>query len=162
MGLNRAPTWIVDELLKLDSKLRLWWDSWKEEWVIDRLQEENYYLTVMHWRPSPEFPLDLSLIEALKSRDMQRETPFEHIKRNTGQELYDRTLHDHERLPNRTWAEYNVQYTDLSDFCTLAPEGWRCSRRLAHEGPCAARPVYDAYGESKATALYARRVDKDF
>lgn len=81
MGLNRAPTWIVDELLKLDSKLRLWWDSWKEEWVIDRLQEENYYLTVMHWHPSPEFPLDLSLIEALKSRDMQRETPAEQLAR---------------------------------------------------------------------------------
>ena len=84
------------------------------------------------------------------------------MKRDFGQEAYDRTLHAHERLPNRMWAEYNVQYTDLSDFCTLAPEGWWCSRRKAHEGPCAARPVYDAYGESKATALYARRVDKDF
>ena len=49
-------------------------------------------------------------------RDMKRETPVEHIKRDTGQELYDRTLHDHERLPNRTWAEYNAHYTTLEDL----------------------------------------------
>ena len=92
------------------------------------------------------------------ARDMKRETPFEHLKRNA-----DAFTHDVIRRHNpEAWAEYNVQYTDLSDFCTLAPEGWWCSRRKEHEGPCAARPVYDAYGESKATALYARRVDKDF
>ena len=67
-------------------------------------------------------------------RDMKRETPFEHIKRDTGQELYDRTLHDHERLPNRTWAEYSAHYTTLEDLIE----------------------------EDRMASLHARRVDKDF
>lgn len=27
--------------------------------------------------------------------------------------------------------------------CTLPPEGWHCSRRPGHPGPCAARPTED-------------------
>jgi hypothetical protein len=28
----------------------------------------------------------------------------------------------------------------LGSTCTIPPEGWRCSRNVGHEGPCAARP----------------------
>lgn len=81
LGEHRAPTWFVEELIKLDSKMRVWWNSWTEEWVLDRLQEEGHYVTVLHFRPTQDFALDLSLIAALKKSDMQRETPAEQVAR---------------------------------------------------------------------------------
>lgn len=29
----------------------------------------------------------------------------------------------------------------MSSICTKAPDGWRCTRRGGHTGPCAAEPV---------------------
>ena len=81
LGEYRAPTWFIEELLKLDSKMRVWWDSWKEKWVLDRLQEEGFYVTVLQFRPTPDFQLDFSLIEALKANDLQREGVADHIAR---------------------------------------------------------------------------------
>lgn len=38
-GILRCPPWFQEELTKIDSRLRAWWDSEKDEWVIDRLQD---------------------------------------------------------------------------------------------------------------------------
>lgn len=40
-GVRRCPTWFQEELMQLDAHLRCWWDAWKEEWVIDRFQNEG-------------------------------------------------------------------------------------------------------------------------
>ncbi len=40
-GMKRCPSWFMEELMELDPHLRCWWDSWKEEWVIDRFQNEG-------------------------------------------------------------------------------------------------------------------------
>lgn len=40
-GVSRCPSWFQEELMQLDSHLRCWWDVWKEEWVIDRFQNEG-------------------------------------------------------------------------------------------------------------------------
>lgn len=101
-GVRRCPTWFQEELNSIESRLRCWWDAWKEEWVIDRLQDEGvvqdtlnlakvetaenaqalrksaesfdgpYYLTIMHFKPGGEFQLDRKLLDALRSSDMQR------------------------------------------------------------------------------------------
>jgi hypothetical protein len=111
-GVERCPTWFQEELNNLDSRLRAWWNSWTEQWVIDRLQNEGvvermervareegdtdtahalresatglladgaYYLTVLHFTPSPSLQLDRHLIAMLRSWDMQRfESPREY------------------------------------------------------------------------------------
>lgn len=40
-GVVRCPSWFQEELNKIDSRLRCWWDAWKEEWCIDRRQDEG-------------------------------------------------------------------------------------------------------------------------
>lgn len=72
LGVKRCPSWFMEELLALDSKLRAWWDAWKEEWVIDRLQDEGFYATIIHFKPIGEFQLNRALIETMKANDMQR------------------------------------------------------------------------------------------
>jgi hypothetical protein len=79
-GVMRCPSWFQEELNRLDSRSRAWWDAWREEWVLDRLQDEGYYLTFLHFQPRPGFELDRKLIEMLRSNDMQTKTPGEHIK----------------------------------------------------------------------------------
>lgn len=80
-GVARCPTWFQEELNRLDSKMRAWWDSWKEEWVLDRLQEEGFYLTVVHFQPKGELQLDRSLIELLRKNDLQRYSdPKEYVR----------------------------------------------------------------------------------
>lgn len=103
-GVKRCPEWFLLELMQIDSKLRCWWDAWKEEWVIDRFQSEGivegllrlaetesadvkqslresasgllargqYYLTIIHFHPTPEMQLDRAFLDMLRSMDMQR------------------------------------------------------------------------------------------
>lgn len=40
-GVLRCPSWFQEELNKIDSRLRCWWDEWTGKWVIDRLQDEG-------------------------------------------------------------------------------------------------------------------------
>jgi len=88
-GVLRCPSWFQEELNRLDSKMRAWWDSWEEKWVLDRLQDEGYYLTVIQFRPNGQFQLDRSLLEALKASDMQKYSPGEYLarKREAAEEI---------------------------------------------------------------------------
>lgn len=107
-GVLRCPSWFQEELNQLDSRLRCWWDSWQDKWIIDRLQDEGiaeklrrmsedgkidaygestgllasgpYYLTIMQFTPTPDFPLDRQVIELLRRSDMQRFDAAEHLK----------------------------------------------------------------------------------
>lgn len=82
LGVQRCPTWFQEELNRLDSKMRCWWDAWDEKWVLDRLQEEGFYITVIQFRPSAEFQLDRTLIETLKKNDLQRYSdPKEYVRK---------------------------------------------------------------------------------
>lgn len=40
-GVARCPEPFRVELSRIESKLRAWWDAWKEEWIIDRLQDDD-------------------------------------------------------------------------------------------------------------------------
>lgn len=40
-GVRRCPPWFQEELHRVDSLLRCWWDAWNNEWVIDRFQDEG-------------------------------------------------------------------------------------------------------------------------
>ncbi len=78
-GTLRCPSWFQEELNRLDSKMRAWWDSWNEEWVLDRLQPEGFYVTVMHFKPAGEWQLSRHLIEFLRANDLHRFTPAEYL-----------------------------------------------------------------------------------
>lgn len=78
-GVLRCPTWFQEELNKLDSRSRAWWDAWSERWVLDRLQDEGFYLTYLQFEPRPGFYLDRTLLDMLRSRDMQAKTPAEQM-----------------------------------------------------------------------------------
>jgi hypothetical protein len=94
-GVTRCPTWFMEELLKLDGKMRAWWDSWAEQWILDRLQDEGFYITVMRFKPDGELQLDQHLIEFLRANDMHRFTPAEHRKKK--QEAADATQKRNDR-----------------------------------------------------------------
>lgn len=36
---------------------------------------------------------------------------------------------------------HNEMWRRMHMICTLPPAGWRCTRELGHEGPCAAVPI---------------------
>lgn len=82
MGVMRCPSWFQEELNRLDSKMRAWWDAWEEKWVLDRLQEEGFYLTVIQFKPTPDFQLDRNLLDTLRANDLQRYSdPKEYVRK---------------------------------------------------------------------------------
>lgn len=90
-GVRRCPSWFQEELNALDSRMRAWWDDWRQEWILDRRQDEGFYLTVIRFRPTPDLQLDSKLIEALRANDMQRQSVAENLaKKNAAAEAQEK------------------------------------------------------------------------
>ena len=93
-GVSRCPTYFQEELTKLDSKMRAWWNSWTEEWVLDRLQEEGFYITILHFKPGGELQLNGHLLDLLRENDLHRFTPAQY--RQKKQEAADKKKAENE------------------------------------------------------------------
>ena len=76
-GLERCPGWFRKTLKRFDPTLRLRWDSYKEHWIIERLNPNtNFFHRIGTW----DRPLGHGLIHALEKGDMWKTTTAEKVK----------------------------------------------------------------------------------